>query len=185
MAVGETYVSHGSTAKTLSLSILLKHRFPKTTPLFLYGVRSIRSHDLSTGREARANCGCPFAIEHLKRTVNRNEAWSNEITNVSLCSFHLAFGEEQLQSNVRRCMLLRTGRLPRSCRILSVDTLPSNQKVKQNIITIMHALRTFHYYLHIAHEAMDHTQRLCDSHASLVLRQPIQPHKNGLDLTLP
>lgn len=185
MAVGETYVSHGSTVKTLSLSILLKHCFPKTILRFLYGVRSILSHDLSTGREARASCGCPFATEHLKRTVNKNEAWSNEITDVLLCSIHLAFGEEQLQSNVRRCILLRTGCIPKSCRILSVDTFPSNQMVKQNIIIIMQVLRTFHYYLHIAHEAINHTQCLCDSHASLVLRQPIQPHKNGLDLTLP
>lgn len=168
MAVEETYVSHGSTTKTLSLSTLLKHCFQKTILRFLYGMRSILNHDLSTGREARASCGCPFATEHLKRTVYRNEAWSNEITDVSLCSFHLAFGEAQLQSDVRRCILLRTGRMPKSCRILSVDTFPSNQMVKQNIITIMQVLRTFHYYLHIAHEAMNHTQRLCDSHTSLV-----------------
>ena len=92
MAVEETYVSHGSTAKTLSLSTLLKHCFQKTILRFLYGMRSILNHDLSTGREARASCECPFATEHLKRTVYRNEAWSNEITDVSLCSFHLAFG---------------------------------------------------------------------------------------------
>jgi hypothetical protein len=65
MAVGESYVSRGSTAKTLSLSILLRHRFPETTLRFLCGVRSKRSHGSSTGREARANVGRPFVTEHL------------------------------------------------------------------------------------------------------------------------
>lgn len=136
MAVGEIYVSRGSTARTLSLSILLRRRFPKTIFRFLYGVRSKRNHGSSTGREARANFGRPFATEHLKRTVNWNERWSDEIRNVSFCSFRLAFGEEQLRSNVRRCMLFRAGHIPKSCRILSADTLPSNQiGIKQNIVT--------------------------------------------------
>ena len=65
MAVVETYVSRGSTAETFSLSILSKHRFPKTILRFLCGVRSKRSHGSSTGREARANVGHPFATEHL------------------------------------------------------------------------------------------------------------------------
>jgi hypothetical protein len=127
MAVEETYVSRGSTAETLSLSVLLRHRLPKTILRFLYGVRSKRSHGSSTGQEARANSGRPFATEHLKRTVNWNERWGNVITNVSFCSFRLTFGEEQLRSNVRRCMLFRAGHIPKSCQILSVDTLPSNQ----------------------------------------------------------
>jgi hypothetical protein len=49
----------------------------------------------------------------------------------------------------------------------------------------MQALRTFHDYPHITHKAMDHTQRLRDSHPSLLLGQSIQSHQHGLNLTLP
>jgi hypothetical protein len=140
MVVRETYVSRGSTAETLSLSILLRHRFPKTILRFLYGVHSKRSHGSSTGREARANFVRLFVTEHLKRTFNWNERRSNEITNVSICSFRLAFDEEQLRSNVRRCMLFRAGHIPKSCRILSVDTLPSDQiGIKQAKYSTNHA----------------------------------------------
>jgi len=69
MAVGETYVSRVSTTETLSLSIPLRHRFPKTILRFPYGVRSKRSHGSSTGRGGRANFGRPFVNEHLKLTL--------------------------------------------------------------------------------------------------------------------
>jgi hypothetical protein len=48
----------------------------------------------------------------------------------------------------------------------------------------MQAFRTFHNYLHITHETMDHTQGLCDSHASLVLGQSIQSLEYRLDLAV-
>ena len=49
----------------------------------------------------------------------------------------------------------------------------------------MQSLPTFHNYPHITHKAMDHTQRLCNSHPSLLLGQSIQSHQHGLDLTFP
>ena len=49
----------------------------------------------------------------------------------------------------------------------------------------MEAVPTFHNYPHIAHKAMDNTQRLSDSHPSLLLGQSIQSHQHGLNLTLP
>jgi hypothetical protein len=49
LAVGGTYVSHGSTRATPSLSIPLIHRSRRTMPRFLYVVLSQRSFDSSTG----------------------------------------------------------------------------------------------------------------------------------------
>jgi hypothetical protein len=49
----------------------------------------------------------------------------------------------------------------------------------------MQALLTFHNHPHITHKAMDNTQRLCGSHPSLILGQPIQSRQHGLNITLP
>jgi hypothetical protein len=51
--------------------------------------------------------------------------------------------------------------------------------------TIMQALRTFHDYLHITQKTMDHTQRLSNSHPSLILRQSIQSLDSGFYLAVP
>ena len=50
---------------------------------------------------------------------------------------------------------------------------------------IMELLRTFHNHRYIAHETMDHTQCLRNSHPRLVLGQSIQSVENCLDLCLP
>ena len=49
----------------------------------------------------------------------------------------------------------------------------------------MQAFRTFHNYLHITDKAVDHAQRLRNSHPSLILGQSIQPLDDCLYLTLP
>ena len=49
----------------------------------------------------------------------------------------------------------------------------------------MKLLRTFHNYLHITHKAIDHTQRLRNSHSSLVLGQSIQFMEYSLYLVVP
>ena len=49
----------------------------------------------------------------------------------------------------------------------------------------MERLRTFHNHPYIAHETMDHTQCLCDSHPRLVLGQSVQSLENCLNLALP
>jgi hypothetical protein len=49
---------------------------------------------------------------------------------------------------------------------------------------IMQALRTFHNHLHITHKTMDHTQRLSNSHPSLILGQSIQSLNSGFYLAV-
>ena len=46
-------------------------------------------------------------------------------------------------------------------------------------------LHTFHDYLHITHKAIDHTQRLRNSHSGLVLGQSIQFMEYSLYLVVP
>jgi hypothetical protein len=61
---------------------------------------------------------------------------------------------------------------------------PNETNSRKNVRTIVQALRTFHYCLHIPHKAMDHTQERYDSHLSLVLGQSIQSPQHGDYLTL-
>ena len=70
LAVGGTYVSHGSTRATLALSILLIHYSRRTMLRFLDVVLSERSFDLSTGQEERASVEHPVAVGHLQDTVS-------------------------------------------------------------------------------------------------------------------
>jgi hypothetical protein len=58
------------------------------------------------------------------------------------------------------------------------------QPSEKHLSTIMQAFRTFHNYLHVADQTMDHTQGLCYSHPSLLLRQSIQSLKDSLYLAL-
>ena len=46
-------------------------------------------------------------------------------------------------------------------------------------------MRTFHYYFDIAHETVNDTQCLCNSHPSFILGQPIQSLEDSLYLALP
>jgi hypothetical protein len=55
-------------------------------------------------------------------------------------------------------------------------------KYQQPIIQVSH---TFHNCPHTTYKAMDHTQRLCDSHLSLILGQSIQSLEYGLYLAVP
>ena len=45
-------------------------------------------------------------------------------------------------------------------------------------------MQTFHHYSCIIHKTVNHTQRLCDSDAGLVLSQSVQSLKHSLDLAL-
>ena len=57
--------------------------------------------------------------------------------------------------------------------------------LREYLRTIIELLRTFHNYPYIAHETMDHTQCLRNSHPRLVLGQSIQSVENCLNLALP
>ena len=70
LAVGGTYVSHGSTRETPLLSILLIHRPRRTMLQFLYVVLSKRSFDSSTDQEERASIGPLAAVGHLQDAVS-------------------------------------------------------------------------------------------------------------------
>ena len=65
LEIGGTYVSHGSTRATLSISTLLTHRSRRTMLQFLYVVLSQQNFDSSTGQGERASVERPFAAGHL------------------------------------------------------------------------------------------------------------------------
>ena len=78
--------------------------------------------------------------------------------------------------------------IPKSCRIPSVDAFPSkqtNRQKKKKLRIGMRAFHTFHNHLHTTHKTIHHTQGLCPSHPSLLLRQSIQSLEDGLYLALP
>jgi hypothetical protein len=60
----------------------------------------------------------------------------------------------------------------------------TEQMSENHLKSIMKALRTFHNYLHITHKTVDHTQRLSNSHPSLILGQSIQSLDSGFYLAV-
>jgi hypothetical protein len=62
-------------------------------------------------------------------------------TNVSSYLFRLTLDEERLQALVGRGYLFRATRrhIPRSCRMLSVDALPSNGSILRQVSAANHA----------------------------------------------
>jgi hypothetical protein len=61
-----TYVSHGSTRGTPSISILLRFLLERTILRYLYGVPSRQSHGSLKGLEERATVGPLFVTGHLR-----------------------------------------------------------------------------------------------------------------------
>jgi hypothetical protein len=66
MAMGETYVSRGSTKENLSISILIKPCLERTMRRSLHSVHSKGCHDSSQDPEERATVECPFVTGHLQ-----------------------------------------------------------------------------------------------------------------------
>ncbi|SRR6266849_3710359 len=102
-AVGGTYVSHGSTRATPSLSILLIHCFRRTMPRFLHVVRHNKCCDSSTDQEERSRLEHPATVGHLQDTVNLGLSatkYKGKTTNALSCSSRLNFGEEQLRTQI-------------------------------------------------------------------------------------
>ena len=57
--------------------------------------------------------------------------------------------------------------------------------LREYLRAIMELLSTFHNHPYIAHETMDNTQCLCNSHPCLVLGQSIQSLQRCLNIALP
>ena len=60
----------------------------------------------------------------------------------------------------------------------------TEQEFREYLRAIIELLRTFHNHLYIAHETMNDTQGLCNSHPRLILGQSIQSLENCFDLAL-
>jgi hypothetical protein len=114
LAVGGTYVSHGSTRATPSLSILLIHYSRRTMLWFLHDVYNRRCCDSSTDQGERAIAERPVTIGYLQDTVGLGVSaikCRGKTTNVLSCSYRLRFGEEQLRlqvSTVEACFVRDT-----------------------------------------------------------------------------
>jgi hypothetical protein len=100
LPVGGTYVSHGSTTATPSLSILPIQHSRRTIPWFLYVVPYKRCYDSSTDQEERASDEYVSAVGHLQETgLGLSVAkCRGKTTNVLSCSSRLRFVEEQLKT---------------------------------------------------------------------------------------
>jgi hypothetical protein len=114
---------------------------------------------------------------------------SGETTNVSSCLFRLTFGEERLPPQVSTAgteLMRRTYPDPVEYYPMTPFHLTGRVQILRMIPVKNHAgSRTFQNRLHVTHKTMNHTQCLCNSYSSLVLRQSIQSLKDRLDFALP
>jgi hypothetical protein len=168
LAVRGTYVSHGSTRATPSLSILLIHCSRKTMLQFLYVVPPKRSCGLSTDQEERASVEHPVAVDHLQDTVSLRllvTTSRGKTTNVLSCSSRLRFGEEQLRtqvSTVDTCFVRDT--YPNLAEYYPLTPFHLEGTVLRKVFENYHVTIS-----HLPHKTVDHTQGLCNSYPSLVL----------------
>jgi hypothetical protein len=149
----------------------------RTIQQFRCVVLSEQSCDSLMDPVGRANLEHPSAADHLQDIIG---LCSNRVKNknkrfILFISFNSWWRATTNPSQHARRHQFRVRHIPRSCRILSVDAFPSNETtIRKDRGAIMQAWRTFHNYLHITNETMDHAQGLRDSHPSLILSQSIQ-----------
>jgi hypothetical protein len=94
---------------------------------FLYVVLPKQSFGSSTSQGDRASVERPFAAGHLHDAVSLGkERWFQK-TDVSFCLFHVTLDEGRLRPPSQHGRnLFRAKDMPKSCRILTIDTSRSN-----------------------------------------------------------
>jgi hypothetical protein len=153
---------------------------------FLYVVLPKQSFGSSTGQGERASVERPFAAGRLHDAVSLGQREMDSKTDVSFCLFHVTLDEERLRPPSEpgdTCFAQKSYLNPVECYPLMPHDL-TEQMSENDLKIIMQALRTFHDYLHITHKTMNHTQRLSNTHPSLILGQSIQSLDSGFYLAV-
>ena len=106
-------------------------------------------------------------------------------THVSSYSSHLSYFVLLLGAAVSLTATDPELNLPRTCRISSMDDLPSTRKsIQLAIERKQKSLHTIHDEFHVAHKAMNNLKCLGPSHASLIDGESVKSMEHILDLAL-